>query len=84
MVTQARPSDTTLAAHDRLYRTLRQQIMHGELAPGQALTIRGLGKTYGLSMTPVREALRRLAAEADFRELAIFRGWLSYTMNLGK
>ena len=63
MVTQARPSDTTLAAHDRLYRTLRQQIMHGELAPGQALTIRGLGKTYGLSMTPVREALRRLAAE---------------------
>ena len=63
MVPQARPSDTTLAAHDRLYRTLRQQIMHGELAPGQALTIRGLGQTYGLSMTPVREALRRLAAE---------------------
>ena len=63
MVTQARPSDTTLAAHDRLYRTLRQQIMHGELAPGQALTIRGLGKTYGLSKTPVREAIRRLAAE---------------------
>lgn len=51
------------AAHDRLYRSLRQQIMHGELAPGQALTLRGLAKAYGVSMTPAREALRRLAAE---------------------
>lgn len=62
MSTPPRTPDT-LAAHDRLYRTLRQQIMHGELMPGQALTLRGLGKQYGLSMTPVREALRRLAAE---------------------
>jgi len=52
-----------IAAHDRLYRSLRQQIMHGELAPGQALTLRGLAKAYGVSMTPAREALRRLAAE---------------------
>lgn len=51
------------AAHERLYRQLRTQVMHGELAPGQALTLRGLGKQYGLSMTPVREALRRLVAE---------------------
>ncbi|MCB1398920.1 MAG: GntR family transcriptional regulator [Rhodobacteraceae bacterium] len=51
------------AAHDRLYRALRQQIMHGEILPGQALTLRGLGKTYGVSMTPAREALRRLVAE---------------------
>jgi len=33
------------------------------LMPGQALTLRGLGKQYGVSMTPVREALRRLMAE---------------------
>lgn len=52
-----------IAAHDRLYRSLRQQIMHGELAPGQALTLRGLAKAYGVSMTPAREALRELAAE---------------------
>lgn len=63
MLKETRPSDAGLAAHDRLYRALRVQIMHGELMPGQALTIRGLGKDYGLSMTPVREALRRLAAE---------------------
>lgn len=56
-----RPLDT--AAHDRLYRTLRQQIMVGELMPGQPLTLRGLGKQYGVSMTPAREALRRLVAE---------------------
>ena len=51
------------AAHDRLYRSLRQQIMHGELLPGQPLTLRGLGKQHGVSMTPAREALRRLVAE---------------------
>ncbi|OCX65857.1 GntR family transcriptional regulator [Thioclava sp. SK-1] len=51
------------AAHDRLYRKLRQQIMHGEIAPGTALTLRGLAKDHDLSMTPVREALRRLVAE---------------------
>lgn len=62
-MTLAPRTETTPAAHDRLYRTLRQQILHGELLPGQALTLRGLGKTYGLSMTPVREALRRLVAE---------------------
>lgn len=37
--------------------------MHGELAPGMALTLRGLAETYGMSMTPVREATRRLVAE---------------------
>ncbi|MDV7142253.1 GntR family transcriptional regulator [Tropicimonas sp. TH_r6] len=53
----------TAAAHDRLYRTMRTRIMHGEVLPGQALTLRGMGKEFGLSMTPVREALRRLVAE---------------------
>ena len=53
----------TAAAHDRLYRTMRTRIMHGEILPGQALTLRGIGKEFGVSMTPVREALRRLVAE---------------------
>ena len=34
-----------------------------ELLPGQSLTLRGLGKAYGVSMTPAREAVRRLVAE---------------------
>ena len=37
--------------------------MHGEIAPGQALTLRGVGAEYGVSMTPAREAVRRLSAE---------------------
>ena len=37
--------------------------MHGELPPGQALTLRGLAAQFGVSMTPAREALRRLSAE---------------------
>lgn len=55
--------DANAAAHERLYRALRQQVMHGELAPGQPLTLRGLGKKFGVSMTPAREAVRRLVAE---------------------
>lgn len=51
------------AAHEQVYRTLRMQIMHGELEPGAHLTLRGLGKSFGVSMTPAREAIRRLVAE---------------------
>ncbi|WP_299637617.1 GntR family transcriptional regulator [uncultured Ruegeria sp.] len=58
-----RPSETQTATHDRVYRALRSRIMHGEMAPGQALTLRGIGKEFGVSMTPAREAVRRLAAE---------------------
>lgn len=56
-------SEPTGSAHERVYRTLRTQIMHGELLPGQALTLRGIGKTFDVSMTPAREAVRRLVAE---------------------
>ena len=58
-----RPPDPNASAHERLYRSLRQQVLHGEMDPGQSLTLRGLGKTYGVSMTPAREAVRRLVAE---------------------
>ncbi len=51
------------AAHDQVYRKLRQQILYGELLPGQAVTLRGIAKEFGVSMTPAREAVRRLAAE---------------------
>ncbi len=58
-----RLADPNAPAHERLYRSLRQQVMHGEVLPGQAITIRGLAAQYGVSMTPAREAVRRLAAE---------------------
>ena len=55
--------DPLPAAHERVYRALRTQIMHGELAPGASLTLRGIGKEFGVSMTPARESVRRLVAE---------------------
>jgi len=60
---QPRPLDPTTAAHERVYRSLRTRIMHGEIAPGEALTLRGIGKIYEVSMTPAREAVCRLVAE---------------------
>ncbi|MQY42498.1 FCD domain-containing protein [Epibacterium sp. SM1969] len=55
--------DATTAAHDRVYRALRTRIMHGEIAPGAALTLRGIGREFDVSMTPARESVRRLVAE---------------------
>ncbi len=63
MQTPPRISEPTGAAHERVYRTLRARIMHGEMTPGEALTLRGIGKEFGVSMTPAREAVRRLVAE---------------------
>src|SRR6056297_231049 len=56
-------SDGLSSAHDRVYRALRTRIMHGEIAPGEALTLRGIGREFDVSMTPAREAVRRLVAE---------------------
>jgi len=58
-----RPTDSGAPAHERIYRALRTRVMHGEVAPGTAVTLRGLAQAQGVSMTPVREALRRLVAE---------------------
>ncbi len=63
MLTHHRPSDHSTSAHDRVYRQLRSRIMHGEVAPGQAMTLRGIGKEFEVSMTPARETVRRLVAE---------------------
>ncbi|SFR98822.1 GntR family transcriptional regulator [Yoonia litorea] len=58
-----RVQESTTASHERVYRALRTRIMHGEIAPGEALTLRGIGKSFDVSMTPAREAVRRLVAE---------------------
>jgi len=58
-----RLTDPNAAAHERVYRSLRQQVMHGEVPPGQPMTLRGVARDFGVSMTPAREAVRRLVAE---------------------
>lgn len=50
-------------SHEVTYCRLRDMILFGQLAPGQAVTIQGLTATLGAGMTPVREAIRRLTAE---------------------
>ena len=47
----------------RVYSELRTDIMLGRIAPGEPLTIRGLADKLEVSAMPIREALRRLAAE---------------------
>ena len=49
--------------HQTVYQELREQILFGELAPGQAVTIQGLVAELGAGMTPVREAIRRLTSD---------------------
>jgi DNA-binding GntR family transcriptional regulator len=48
---------------DQAYRRLYQALMTGGLLPEQVLTVRGIAESYGVSLTPVREAIQRLVAE---------------------
>lgn len=52
-----------LPAHELVYRQLRELVLFGELAPGQAVTIQGLADRLQAGMMPVREGIRRLTAE---------------------
>ena len=49
--------------NDRAYGALKKGLMSGQFKPGEVLTIRHLAAEYGISATPVREALQRLVAE---------------------
>ena len=55
------PTETSKA--DLVHRRLKEEIELGELAPGTPLSELSLVERTGASRTPVREALRRLAAE---------------------
>jgi DNA-binding GntR family transcriptional regulator len=48
---------------DHAYYVLRQQIAHGVLPAGEPINQEELAAGIGISVTPLREALRRLAAE---------------------
>src|SRR6476661_4495037 len=58
------PADHTRAAHTRLaYDAVRERIASGSVVPGEWLREHTVATSLGLSRTPVREALRLLAAE---------------------
>jgi DNA-binding GntR family transcriptional regulator len=51
------------AAGDAVHRTLREAIMSGRLRPGDHLAEEYLARQFGVSRTPVREAILRLETE---------------------
>jgi DNA-binding GntR family transcriptional regulator len=56
-----------------VYNRLRQGIIKGKLKPGQKVIMAELAKSFGLSETPVREAIRRLESE----------GYINFTPHMG-
>ena len=56
--------DTSLRR--QVYDSLREALTAGRFIPGQKLTFRFVAGALGVSLTPVREALRRLVAEGAF------------------
>lgn len=48
---------------EQIYRQLRNGIMSGFFQPGQALSTRSVAEAVGVSVMPVRDALRRLEVE---------------------
>jgi len=64
----ARPAEPAASREDETlamvaYRRLRRDIVTGAFAPGQPLRLEVLRQRYGLSFSPLREALNRLQAE---------------------
>jgi DNA-binding GntR family transcriptional regulator len=53
----------TRSQSERAYRTLRGEILHGGLMPGERLRAADLHGRFGLGLTPIREALARLSSE---------------------
>lgn len=56
-----------------IFLSLREKIIHGEIAPGESVKELDLVKEFGISRTPIREALKKLES----------RGLLSYEKNKG-
>lgn len=61
MTTAAAHSEESLSA--AIYAELRRRLVTGRMAPGHELSTRSLAAELGVSQTPVRDALSRLAAD---------------------
>ncbi|OWU67398.1 GntR family transcriptional regulator [Roseovarius sp. 22II1-1F6A] len=48
---------------DRAYTAIRNALMRGQLRPGERMRLRPMSQRFGISMTPMREALLRLVFE---------------------
>lgn len=53
----------SIDSKEKIYGSIRMDIISHKLRPGQAVSEEGLAKAYGVSRTPIREILRRLEQE---------------------
>lgn len=59
----ARPLDRTRQAAPQVFERLRERILALDLAPGAVLSRQALAEQFGISQTPVRDALMQLGQE---------------------
>lgn len=57
------PDDNAMTRQEWVYQQLKEALLTGQFVPGRSVTLRGIAETLSVSLTPVREALRRLVAE---------------------
>lgn len=58
-----RPALRAIPASARVYEQLRERVVGGDMPPGAPVSEKELAEQYGVSRTPIREALLRLADE---------------------
>ncbi|MFD4525163.1 GntR family transcriptional regulator [Streptomyces sp. NPDC058470] len=61
--TGAKGAVTRSTLRQQLADALRDEVLAGRLQPGQAFTVKEIAEQYGVSATPVREALVELSAQ---------------------
>ena len=69
-----------LNLHEQTFQSLRAMIVEGVIEPGSKLNERALAETLLVSRTPIREAIRRLAADG-LVELINNRGAIALLLN---
>jgi DNA-binding GntR family transcriptional regulator len=65
----------TTGLADRVYQLLKAEVINDRFAPEQRIVIESVATQLGVSPTPVREALARLAGE----QLVAFRAYVGYS-----
>lgn len=68
------------ALHEQVASRLRQMLVEGQIAPGAKLNERELSQTLDVSRTPLREAIKMLAAEG-LVELLPHRGAIAVSLS---
>ena len=73
------PSSQNL--HEATFQTLKSLLVEGKIAPGSKLNERELAESLNVSRTPIREAIRRLAADG-LVELIANRGAIAVQLSI--